>query len=89
MASTETHIHNGGGICGTCAEPATATYENEGYSGCCNDRIEYGSEALDTVRRANCQHTFVTHERNGYNERGEQVFVDERTCSRCGEHSYS
>jgi hypothetical protein len=45
------------GICGTCAQPALATRENEGYSDCCNDRIEYGEEAVETVRRANCPHT--------------------------------
>jgi hypothetical protein len=39
------------GICGTCACEAHATPENEGYSDCCNDRIEYGDEAIETVRR--------------------------------------
>lgn len=29
------------GWCGTCGEEARATAENEGYSDCCNDRIEY------------------------------------------------
>lgn len=46
------HIAAGGGICGTCAQPAHATPENEGYSDCCNDRIEYGAEASDTARQA-------------------------------------
>jgi hypothetical protein len=44
------------GVCGTCAQPAQATAENEGYSYCCNDRIEYGAEAEQTVARANCKH---------------------------------
>lgn len=56
ITATEQHIANGGGICGTCAEPATATAENEGYSYCCNDRIEYGAEALETYAQANCSH---------------------------------
>jgi hypothetical protein len=33
------------GLCGTCVRPAHASRENEGYSDCCNDRIEYGDEA--------------------------------------------
>lgn len=77
------------GICGTCACEAEATFENEGYSDCCNDRIEYGLEAEQTVARANCKHTFVTHERNGYDSRGEQVFAGESTCSKCGEFNYN
>lgn len=56
----ERHIASGGGICGTCAEPAEATGENEGYSYCCNDRIEYDDEARETVareeRERNCTH---------------------------------
>lgn len=39
------------GICGTCGEQAAATPENEGYSDCCLDRIEYGMEAAETVQR--------------------------------------
>jgi hypothetical protein len=39
------------GICGTCCSYAAATPENEGYSDCCNDRIEYGAEAIESVRR--------------------------------------
>ena len=39
------------GICGTCGGNAEATAENEGYSYCCNDRIEYGDEAAETVER--------------------------------------
>ena len=27
-------------ICTNCGQPAEYTYENEGYSDCCNDRIE-------------------------------------------------
>jgi hypothetical protein len=48
--STVDHINGGGGLCGTCCNPAAATFENEGYSSCCNDRIEYGGEALDSLR---------------------------------------
>lgn len=47
------------GVCGTCARPAEATFSNQGYSDCCNDRIEYGAEAEQTVRRHNCDHTHV------------------------------
>lgn len=39
------------GICGTCGREAEATSSNEGYSDCCNDRIEYGMEAAETVAR--------------------------------------
>lgn len=39
------------GTCGTCGRDATATAENEGYSSCCNDRIEYGEEAAETRAR--------------------------------------
>ena len=39
------------GICGTCGREAEATESNEGYSDCCNDRIEYGLEASETVAR--------------------------------------
>lgn len=39
------------GTCGTCGRDATATAENEGYSSCCNDRIEYGDEAAETRAR--------------------------------------
>lgn len=44
------HLANGGGICGTCLSPAAATYENEGYSFCCNDRIEYDGEAAESIK---------------------------------------
>ena len=36
--------------CGCCGQPATGTRENEGYSDCCNDRIVYGKEAIETLR---------------------------------------
>jgi hypothetical protein len=49
FTSLSEYIAEGGGICGTCAQPARATAENEGYSSCCNDRIEYFEEAQDTV----------------------------------------
>jgi endogenous inhibitor of DNA gyrase (YacG/DUF329 family) len=39
------------GTCGTCGRDAVANAENQGYSGCCNDRIEYGDEALETKKR--------------------------------------
>lgn len=39
------------GVCGTCGCRAEATEENEGYSDCCNDRIEYGVEAAETKQR--------------------------------------
>jgi hypothetical protein len=39
------------GTCGTCGRDAEATGENEGYSYCCNDRIEYGIEAEETKER--------------------------------------
>ena len=39
------------GTCGTCGRDAAATAENEGYSSCCNDRIEYGLEAEETRQR--------------------------------------
>jgi hypothetical protein len=39
------------GICGTCGREAGATRSNEGYSDCCNDRIEYGLEASETLAR--------------------------------------
>ena len=39
------------GTCGTCGRDAIATPENEGYSDCCNDRIEYDEEAEQTKRR--------------------------------------
>lgn len=32
--------------CGTCWAPATRTADNEGYSSCCNDRIEDPYEYL-------------------------------------------
>ena len=32
--------------CGTCCGIAHPTQENEGYSSCCNDRIEYPDEYL-------------------------------------------
>jgi hypothetical protein len=64
------------GICGTCARPAEATAENEGYSYCCNDRIEYGAEAEATVARAKCEHEYTSH-REG------QWRVDE--CSKCSD----
>jgi len=38
-------------ICGTCGQDAEATSDNEGYSSCCNDRIEYGNEAAETLRQ--------------------------------------
>lgn len=43
------------GICGTCLRPATATFENEGYSSCCNDRIAYDDEAADLLREAKAE----------------------------------
>jgi hypothetical protein len=39
------------GTCGTCARRAEATQSNEGYSDCCNDRIEYDLEASETRAR--------------------------------------
>jgi len=65
------------GVCGTCARPAEATAENEGYSYCCNDRIEYGDEAAATVARANCEHDYTT------TEESDDFLVDE--CSKCGD----
>ncbi|MGH7164044.1 MAG: hypothetical protein ACREIS_00795 [Nitrospiraceae bacterium] len=36
--------------CGTCLRPAAVTPENEGYSHCCNDRIEDPREYMKLVR---------------------------------------
>lgn len=70
------HIAGGGGICGTCANPANATCENEGYSSCCNDRIEYGLEASETVKQANCKHTRTHTVRDTYNHCDDVRCVD-------------
>lgn len=51
------------GTCGTCGRDAEATAENEGYSNCCNDRIEYGAEAEATKRRLTCKHEHVSPDR--------------------------
>jgi len=44
------------GTCGTCGRDAEATAENEGYSDCCNDRIEYDEEAAATKARIREEH---------------------------------
>lgn len=73
------------GICGTCACPAEATAENEGYSSCCNDRIEYGEEAAETVRRANCAHTTTRVETGtAYGFNGHTSRYSEVVCAHCG-----
>jgi hypothetical protein len=36
------------GTCGTCGRDADSNASNQGYSDCCNDRIEYGDEAEAT-----------------------------------------
>lgn len=79
------------GICGTCAEPAEATAENEGYSYCCNDRIEYGDEAAATVRRANCEHEYERTGERGQSWNGTQWVRDTWVvvrCTKCGDESY-
>lgn len=77
------------GVCGTCARPAEATAGNEGYSDCCNDRIEYGVEAAETVARANCDHAaagtkIVVEETCGF----DRVWTKTKTvvCAGCGEY---
>ena len=76
------------GICGTCASPAEATAENEGYSDCCNDRIEYGAEAERTVARAKCEHEYVRRPMVGRSWNGSEWVSDkwvEDRCDKCGD----
>lgn len=85
MNETERHIASGGGICGTCARPANATAENQGYSNCCNDRIEYGDEARETVAVANCDHSTTKVESVevcGFDRKWRTV--SETVCASCG-----
>jgi hypothetical protein len=54
------------GMCGTCCRRARHTPENEGYSDCCDDRIEYGSEARSSWEawedeRALAEHDCADH----------------------------
>jgi hypothetical protein len=79
------------GICGTCASPATATAENEGYSYCCNDRIEYGEEAAQTVARANCEHDYKRIAETGRSWNGERWIADRwqaDRCTKCGDEVF-
>jgi hypothetical protein len=69
------------GICGTCAQPTEATSANEGYSDCCNDRIEYGDEAAQTVKQSKCQHIHTTPETDSFDG---SVWV---ICNDCGAES--
>lgn len=71
---------------GTCGQDARATAENQGYSDCCNDRIEYGDEAAQTRRRTACSHEVVetvTVQVAGFD--GRWRTVTETQCSCCGE----
>ena len=69
------------GTCGTCGRDATATADNEGYSSCCNDRIEYGDEAEETKQRV------AREEAGEYQcwECGEWQPAGNTNCTKCGE----
>lgn len=85
--NTLEYVRQGGGICGTCCQPANATSENEGYSDCCNDRIEYGQEAMESAVRLGCEHTLTVVERGvAFGLNGARSRYEDHVCAYCGEY---
>lgn len=76
------------GTCGTCGRDAEATQDNEGYSYCCNDRIEYGEEAAETKARIACEtkgHVMSAPMQMGaYGFNGTHTTYTAKLCVNCG-----